>query len=331
MACATLPYHTAVIIPNNTVSFGFITLTINLMKQFGSQVELVNHNNSNLIEINLCSSGYQGISEYYIEADATSAIYPILLASLTNRPIELVNLNNQNGQSDNRLILKCLSKLKIPFVQDKSKTEILNPSEEIAIDIGMETTTLDLDSSDIFMTIVVYLACKYYGHQTINYTIYNIANQNAKECQRIINICLELRKIGLDIKPIDTGLIIKGYTDIDNDNDLNKITLNCYSDHRMAMSFALLATKLKNITITHWQCVTKTYPNFWEMFYSFGLEWNAVTPTPSLNYWDQINSTNCPILLIGFPSAGKTTLGKILSHALDMNFIDTDEQLIQKI
>ena len=37
------------------------------------------------------------------------------------------------------------------------------------------------------------------------------------------------------------------------------------------------------------------------------------------------------IILIGMPSSGKTTIGKILSEKLNKTLVDTDELIVNKI
>lgn len=38
--------------------------------------------------------------------------------------------------------------------------------------------------------------------------------------------------------------------------------IECYADHRMAMSFAVLGCAVPGVTITDPACTAKTYPNF---------------------------------------------------------------------
>ena len=51
----------------------------------------------------------------------------------------------------------------------------------------------------------------------------------------------------------------------------NNIKINTYNDHRIAMSSALLYSKINNITINNYNCVNKTYPTFWEDMDEIGL------------------------------------------------------------
>ena len=44
---------------------------------------------------------------------------------------------------------------------------------------------------------------------------------------------------------------------------LNGALLETYSDHRIAMSFALVGLKVPGVKILNPDCVHKSYPNFW--------------------------------------------------------------------
>ena len=43
---------------------------------------------------------------------------------------------------------------------------------------------------------------------------------------------------------------------------LTPAKIECYADHRIAMSFAVLGTAAAGVTITDPKCVAKTYPHF---------------------------------------------------------------------
>ena len=48
--------------------------------------------------------------------------------------------------------------------------------------------------------------------------------------------------------------------------------LRSYEDHRIAMAFAILGAALGNIAVRDAECVSKTYPAFWEEFQRVGGE-----------------------------------------------------------
>ncbi len=323
MVSPLLGKSTTVKILDNPVSSGFINLTLLVMEEFGAQVDISVE--GGYIRYNISSSGYhQETGIYQVEADATAAIYPLILSCVTGKHIVLTNLTSNNTQPDNSLILKTLDLLNIEVDQDKKQTR-LNPMDIFKNRlIEGDTINLDLNSSDIFMTVVVFICCWFYHNKLSKKTfnITNIANQNIKECKRISAICQEIKKLGFKLETQGTGLEITGY-DMDYYNYGDTISLDSYSDHRMAMSLAILSSVIQEINILDWLCVTKTYPQFWEMTGQFGI----TTKVPSIkpNYWDRIYSK--PIVLIGFPGAGKTTLGKKIAKHLKYHHYDTDIEL----
>ena len=50
------------------------------------------------------------------------------------------------------------------------------------------------------------------------------------------------------------------------------ITIDTYEDHRMAMSFSILAAVAKGISIKDPQVVSKSFPDFWLKLSDCGIE-----------------------------------------------------------
>jgi len=50
------------------------------------------------------------------------------------------------------------------------------------------------------------------------------------------------------------------------------VTIDSKDDHRIAMAFAVLGTAIGGITINGAECVTKTFPQFWDTLKSIGGE-----------------------------------------------------------
>ncbi len=90
--------------------------------------------------------------------------------------------------------------------------------------------------------------------------ISNIASLRVKETDRIHAMSTELHKIGCKVEAGNDWIFIEPLRgDLDKDIDIQT-----YDDHRIAMSFAILNTKLKRLNILDPDCVKKTYPKFWE-------------------------------------------------------------------
>ena len=48
--------------------------------------------------------------------------------------------------------------------------------------------------------------------------------------------------------------------------------IDTYNDHRIAMSFSILALVSEGITILNAECVSKSYPNFWKDLGKLGIK-----------------------------------------------------------
>jgi 3-phosphoshikimate 1-carboxyvinyltransferase len=89
-------------------------------------------------------------------------------------------------------------------------------------------------------------------------TIRGLATLRVKETDRLAALQNELTKLGADIG-IESDAI-----HIDPPSKPRPAEIATYDDHRMAMSFALAATKTPGVIIKDSQCVNKTYPTFFE-------------------------------------------------------------------
>lgn len=89
--------------------------------------------------------------------------------------------------------------------------------------------------------------------------LYNIANQRVKECNRLAAMVTELAKCGVTARELSDGIEIEGRAAA----ELRPASVACYSDHRIAMSFAVLGCRVPGIVITDKECTAKTYAEFW--------------------------------------------------------------------
>jgi pentafunctional AROM polypeptide len=191
------------------------------------------------------------------------------------------------------------------------------------------------DLTDLFITAAA-LAAVAQGRTTIT----GVANQRVKECDRIAATVSALRAIGVEARETPDGLEIDGNPNLAVDHP---VVIECHNDHRMAMSFAVLAARFPNIIIGDKRCVDKTYPGFWDdMHARFGLDFDAnvveaLQPQTPLvdaaaecisddifNFFDQSDASTATVVLIGMRGAGKSSLGAALAAASNRILLDTD-------
>lgn len=89
--------------------------------------------------------------------------------------------------------------------------------------------------------------------------IRDAAELRAKESDRIATVATELGKLAAHVTPTEDGLIVEG------DGKLHGASVESYGDHRLAMMLAVASlTAEGQTTIADADCVTVSYPTFWE-------------------------------------------------------------------
>lgn len=108
---------------------------------------------------------------------------------------------------------------------------------------------------DLAQTIIV--VCAALGHEA---TFTGLETLKIKETDRIKALQNELAKIG--VKLVEKGQVYK--LDCSEKRLPERIFVNTYDDHRMAMAFAPLALLIPEVEIEDADVVEKSYPAFWK-------------------------------------------------------------------
>ncbi|HSL28372.1 MAG TPA: hypothetical protein VK900_04155, partial [Anaerolineales bacterium] len=89
--------------------------------------------------------------------------------------------------------------------------------------------------------------------------IRGIASARIKETDRVHATCTELRRLGVQVDEHEDGMTIYP------GDHMQPARIETYNDHRMAMAFALIGLRVEGITIENPGCVSKTFPDFFEV------------------------------------------------------------------
>ena len=180
--------------------------------------------------------------------------------------------------------------------------------------------------TDTFMTVAVLAVAAPVGAVT---RITNVANQRVKESNRIAALVTELSRLGVVARELADGLEVEG-APLDR---LRPATLACYGDHRLAMAFAVLGTRVPGIVVADAACVAKTYPTFWDdLAGPLGVTLTAPDAagqrlaqarraSPASGVRGESARADASVVLIGMRAAGKSTLGAALARALRYEFV----------
>ncbi|KAM5474405.1 3-dehydroquinate dehydratase (3-dehydroquinase) [Microsporum audouinii] len=304
------------------ISETYIAMTAAMMKSFGIDVE---KSTTEEYTYHIQQGQYKNPPEYIIESDASSATYPLAIAAMSGTTCTIPNIGSKSLQGDARFAVDVLRPMGCDVKQTDSSTTVTGPTNgalKPIANVDMEPMT------DAFLTASVLAAVA--NDKSGNTTrIYGIANQRVKECNRIKAMKDELAKFGVTCREHDDGIEIDGI----NSSEL-KVPVNgvhCYDDHRVAMSFSVLAAAAASqpTLILEKECVGKTWPAWWDaLAQTFKVKLDGKELVKD-NVVDIQKSTKsiASIFIIGMRGAGKTTSGYSISKALNRPFIDLDTEL----
>jgi len=236
-----LPKGLSLTIDGDLVSKAYVELTIDVMRIYGVEVSF----SENTFKVP--ASNYKA-TNYEVEADASTASYFLALPLILGcGEVIIENYNPFSKQGDVKF-LEYIKKM-------GAKVEVLSP---LGVKVGFEGilrgVELNLsDTPDLFPTMCIL------GAVAEGKTILKGApHLRYKETDRIKAMVTELRKLGVKAEELPDGAIIEG------SKELKPAVINTYDDHRIAMSFAILGLKVEGIKIENPECVTKSFPEFWE-------------------------------------------------------------------
>ena len=227
------------IVDGALVSVPYITMTLEMMRAFGVDVECP----ADLSSFRIAPQQYKA-RDYDIEPDASAASYFFGVAAVTGGTITIDGLNRNALQGDVHFAtaleqMGCLVKW-----NDNSVTLTGRPLHGIDIDMNAIS-----DTAQTLATVAVFADSPT--------TIRSVGHMRHKETDRIAAVVTELRRAGIRAEEFDDGLTIFPGTP-------QPAEIETYDDHRMAMSFALLGLRAHGIRILDPGCTNKTYPEFFD-------------------------------------------------------------------
>jgi 3-phosphoshikimate 1-carboxyvinyltransferase len=237
---------TVIVLEGHVPSLPYIALTVETMEAFGAEV-VVDRPDRFVVK---SGQRYRGC-EYRIEGDVSSASYFFLAAAMSKGRVRVENINPRTSQGD-IAFLTLLERLGCRVLRGENHVAIEGvelPGGEMTFDLG--------SMPDMVPTLAVLSALRP-GRSVIR----NVAHLRFKESDRLAALVNELRKTGIAVEEISDGIAVTGGTP-------RGATIATYSDHRIAMSFAVLGLAVPGMTIEGEECVGKSFPGFWDTLEGF--------------------------------------------------------------
>jgi len=225
------------------ISKPYVEITVNVMARFGVDVRRIGWK-----AFEIPKAKYQSPGKIFVEGDASSASYFLAAGAIGGGPVRVEGVGRDSIQGD----------VRFTEVLERMGAEVSLFENAIAVKGAKKLKPIDMDLNhipDAAMTAAV-MALFADGASTLR----NIGSWRVKETDRIAAMATELRKLGADVAEGKDFLKIKP-------GKLNSgVAVDTYDDHRIAMSFSLVALGGVPVRINDPACVAKTFPHFFDEF-----------------------------------------------------------------
>jgi 3-phosphoshikimate 1-carboxyvinyltransferase len=239
------------------MSWPYVAMTMRLMDTFGHLPELERDPDTGDPKRIVIPIGTYSPTDYTIEPDASNASYLLAAAALhPGSAVTIQNLGTASLQGD-IAIADYLAQMGANVTKTKSSLTVEGTEKLNGIDVDLTPTP------DLAQTLAVAAI-----FATSSTTLRGLKSLRVKETDRVAALQNELTKLGahIEVENAPSGEVSMTITPPRPPHHLRSADIETYDDHRMAMSFALAATKIECTTILNAECCSKTYPEFFEDF-----------------------------------------------------------------
>ena len=229
----------------NLNSKPYIDLTIKVLKDFGIEIE-----NRDYHHFIIKGNQQYKARNYEIEGDWSGTAF-LLTAGALNGKIRITGIQPDSPQADKKVL----------SVLEMAGAKIVVEGETVEVCSGdLNSFQFDAtDCPDLFPPLVA-LAAHCEGVTVIS----GAHRLKSKESNRALVLQKEFSNLNVQIELKKDQMIIHG-------GPVNAGSIHSNNDHRIAMAAAIAGIKAKgNIEITGSECVSKSYPNFFEDYIKIG-------------------------------------------------------------
>ena len=222
----------------------YLKMTLDCLKKFGIKVRA----SEDLREFKVSKQEYKPAS-YEVEGDWSSASYLLALGAVSGQ-VEVTNLNPESLQGD-KIMLNLLKDMGAQVSVSNNSVRVQKSKlRAIAADLS--------DCIDLLPTLAILVAV---ADGQSRFT--GISRARLKESNRVLALREGLARMGIDVTEEEDRLTITGSVP-------RGAAVDSRDDHRIAMAFSILGSVAGDTTIDGAECVSKTYPEFWDTFKNLG-------------------------------------------------------------
>ena len=237
----------------------YVDMTLAIMRDFGVRVERDEYRSFRLPITN-----YESRIAYAIESDASAASYFFAAPFICGGTVRVENISRKSVQGD-IAFLNVLKQMGCHIAEGENFIEVTgselgdpnqtNPVKHWSPDQRLQG--IDVDMRDIPDTAQTLAAVAPFASSPTR--IRGIASARVKETDRVHATCIELARLGVQVEEHEDGMTIYPC------QTFTPACVQTHNDHRMAMAFSLIGLRFDGVTIENPSCVSKTFPNFFEV------------------------------------------------------------------
>lgn len=247
-----------VCVDGELISKPYVDITLNTMARFGVTVERDGWNRYVVPH----APYYASPGEIYVEGDASSASYflaaGVLGALRGGGPVRVEGVGRNSIQGDVRFA-DLLERMGARVTWGDNWIEA---TADDATKRRGRLTAITADCNHVPDAAMTLAVCALFADGTTALT--NIGSWRVKETDRISAMATELRKLGAMVEEGPDYLKVTPGAFATR----RALAIDTYDDHRIAMSFALVAAGGVAVRINDPRCVAKTFPDFFEVLAS---------------------------------------------------------------
>lgn len=224
----------------------FLLMTVDCLERFGIKVEF----SQDLREFEVRKQTFKP-ARYQIEGDWSSASYFLALGAVAGE-VTVENLNPASRQGD---------KTMLNLLRDMGASIEINPDLVTVRESRLNAIQADLsDCIDLLPTMAVLAAV---ANGTSEFV--GIERARIKESDRVSALREGLERMGIKVEEARNRLAITGSIPQGS-------VIDTRDDHRIAMAFSILGLVAGGTVINNAECVSKTFPSFWDVLKNLGCE-----------------------------------------------------------
>ncbi len=257
LALPLLKKKSTLVVTGKLQSSPYIDITLDVLKQFGIQIEQEVRESGRTYEIP-GNQHYQGPERVITEGDWSGAAFWLAAGAIGSEAVTVRGLNPHSMQGDRRIA---------DVLKDFGASVLWSEGEITAEPSHLHGITVDISEIPDLAPAVALTAAVAEGTTRI----VNGLRLRMKESDRIRSICASLKALGADITEEPEGMTIQGT----GGRPLEGGACDSFGDHRIAMMEAIASLVCRNpVNVSGSEAVRKSYPGFFQVMEEKGMAEN---------------------------------------------------------